>query len=107
MQGKLKYYSVLIEWEYNYRESGLYGWIGWARSEDHAVELTRQSMAQDEPGFTEGLSLEEVGGEVLEIVEGGGMWQAGAAAVQLERMIDDDRTPTRDDLQRLLSILRP
>ncbi|MGR3592507.1 MAG: hypothetical protein ACU0BO_11085 [Limimaricola soesokkakensis] len=107
MQEKLGYYSVLIEWEENHPDSGLYGWLGWARSESHAVELTRKAMAQAEPELTEKLPLEDVGGEVLEIVEGGGMWQAGAAAIQLERLIDADQVPTRDDLKMLLSILRP
>ncbi|MGR3739128.1 MAG: hypothetical protein ACU0B9_11015 [Limimaricola soesokkakensis] len=107
MQERLKYYSVLIEWETDCREAGLYGWIGWARNEDHAVEQTRRAMAQAEPELMEELPLEDVGGEVLEIVEGGGMWQAGAAAIQLERLIDADQEPTRDDLEMLLSILRP
>ncbi len=107
MKEQLTYYSVLIEWEHNYYEAGLYGWGGWARNEEHAVELTRKSMSQDEPEFSEGEAIEDIGGEVLEIVEGGGMWQAGTAAVELERMIENGHQPTRDDLKKLLTILRP
>ncbi|ROT98070.1 hypothetical protein [Histidinibacterium lentulum] len=100
-------YSILMEWEFQYRDAGQYGWAGWAEDRTDAELQCRKDMARAEPELFAEDPPEQVGGEVLDIVEGALVWAAPDVADKLEELVARKAGATHDELVVLLELLRP